>query len=152
MMGDVTDSLLKTSGISTNSIALNLELANLESIIRTEKAIKTLKMNYESQRLESFKYWPIPFISINDLVKNGFYYTGLGDLVCCNYCQITLAQWKVGDVIENDHKKYSPRCPWFIGNVYNVPMKRYPDIPIYTIPNANNPFSTGHLGRDVIDN
>ena len=92
------------------------------------RKIKKLKMNFEFNRIESFYNWPIPFISINELSKNGFYYMGYGDRVKCNFCGVQLLDWKYGDVPSEEHKKWAPYCPLISNNnakTANVPQHEF---------------------------
>ena len=125
-MNTVTDSCLSSASIieKSNTINISIELSNLESIKRNEKTLKNLRMNYESERLKTFNNWPLVFISVWDLAKNGLYYTGIGDRVKCNYCHIILCEWEPNDNVEADHKKHSPRCPFYSGKVFNIPIKK----------------------------
>ena len=48
----------------------------------------------------------------SDMVKSGFFYTGQGDLVTCFMCGLTLKDWERGDVVDLEHKKWSPGCKY----------------------------------------
>lgn len=64
-------------------------------------------------RLKSFVAWPLNHISPVDLAKSGFYYYGLGDTVRCYCCKILINKWVYGDVVEDEHRKFSPDCGMF---------------------------------------
>jgi len=81
------------------------------------------QMKFEKYRLESFKNWPIPYIDVFELAKDGFYFLGLQDRVKCTFCQILLNNWEADDTARDEHKKWSPQCPIVQGNpTDNVPL------------------------------
>ena|SRR5277367_1851343 len=81
------------------------------------------KYQYEKFRIESFKNWPIPWIDVRELAKNGFYYTGNDDSVDCYFCQIRIHDWQAEDTPKEVHKKWAPYCPFSNGNpVDNIPL------------------------------
>lgn len=60
---------------------------------------------------ETFLLWPkAADITVEELVKTGFFYTGIGDAVTCFSCQVTLEDWQVEDNPEEEHRKASPDC------------------------------------------
>ena len=73
-----------------------------------------------SARLHSYQTWP-KFLPTTPpaLAKAGFVYTGCGDSVFCFYCNTKLKDWKPTDCPEEEHRKWSPNCPYikmcFIG-------------------------------------
>ena len=96
-------------------------------IAHTERRLETFKMNHEKFRLASFRNWPLPFINVRVMAKNGFYYLGDGDVVKCNFCQIRLYRWDPNHIIEEEHLKKSPGCPLLRGHASgNIPMKARP--------------------------
>ena len=82
-----------------------------ESIIKAENFVRKYKMIYEMYRIESFIHWPLAYISVNDLAKTGFYYTGKGDRVRCNFCDLEVYEWNAEDIPEKEHAKWAPNCP-----------------------------------------
>lgn len=79
--------------------------------------------NESTLRKETFQNgWPSDkdFLSINDLVNQGFYYLGQGngDRVQCVYCAGILSNWEPGDIISDEHKRNFPQCP-----LVKAPMK-----------------------------
>ena len=82
----------------------------ISSILKAENEIKKLKMNFEEKRIESFRNWSIPYISVFELAKNGFYYTGKSDRVRCNFCDFELYEWKAQDKPVIEHSKWVPNC------------------------------------------
>ena len=82
------------------------------------------KMNYEKFRLESFKGWPIPWISPREMAANGFYFNKiLEDVVECNFCHIKLYCWEAEDVPAEQHERWAPFCPFIKGEqTKNVPI------------------------------
>lgn len=72
--------------------------------------------NESSLRRESFQHgWPPEknFLSIDELVNQGFYYLGHGnaDRVQCVYCGGILSDWEPNDNICEEHKRNFPQCP-----------------------------------------
>jgi len=80
----------------------------------------------EAVRLQTFNNWPVEFIDKNSLVTSGFYFTGFKDIVCCAFCHVQLGQWKQEDIPSEEHKRWSPACP-FVNklNVGNEPVTSY---------------------------
>ena len=68
--------------------------------------------HYE-RRLASFNHvnWPtdVP-VSIDELARNGFYYTGVNDCVSCIWCRGYLRNWTPGDTALNEHRRHFPDC------------------------------------------
>lgn len=90
--------------------------------IEAEKTVRARKLNFEKFRLESFIGWPVPWIDANTLAKIGFYYTGEGDKVMCNFCKIGLRNWEAEDCPIGEHRKHSPGCR-MEKDKSNIPMK-----------------------------
>lgn len=68
-----------------------------------------------SDRLESFESWPSSkAILVTKLAEAGFYYTTLGDIVACPYCNIEGYHWEPEDDPKSDHASWSPTCPFII--------------------------------------
>lgn len=68
-------------------------------------------------RLASFKTWKTNtncIISPAVLAKVGFYYTGKGDLVRCESCNIEIDSWKPGMDPKQEHMERSPQCPFVL--------------------------------------
>ncbi|KAK3585132.1 hypothetical protein CHS0354_034262 [Potamilus streckersoni] len=62
-------------------------------------------------RLSTFAKFPnYNEISIQDLAKAGFYYTGLSDVVRCYWCDLGLKNWDYGDDPTKEHAKYKQDC------------------------------------------
>ena len=63
------------------------------------------------------------FVDKNELAAAGFYFTDFKDVVCCTFCYVRLVQWKQEDMPYEEHKRWSPACP-FINklNVGNEPV------------------------------
>ena len=80
-------------------------------------------MDKEINRLETFKYWPLSFISPKELAKNGFYYIGVRDRVRCHFCRIGLELWQRTDDVMSEHRRTSPDCRFIQGyKTKNVPI------------------------------
>ena len=93
-----------SNDIETDSIHVNLS--------KTE----VLKPRYASfmcckDRLNTFKTWPKQLRQRPlELAQNGFFYGGVSDQVICFCCGVILQSWNVNDVVEHEHKKWSPSC------------------------------------------
>lgn len=83
----------------------------------------------EIHRLESFRDWPDwALANPETLAKNGFFFLGDFDRVQCAFCLVILKNWEETDIVEDEHRKYSPQCPFLIGIVKgNIPFCRSPD-------------------------
>ena len=135
---------------------LKFEINTLVSIIQAENHIQRYKMNFEKCRLETFLNWPIPYISVQELAKSGFYYLGLGDKVKCNFCDLEVHKWAAGDIPKNEHKKWSPHCPLMLGkSIVNKIMKTsetenmlFPEANLLNSPIKTTKFA---FGWDVVD-
>lgn len=69
------------------------------------------KMLSEKNRLETFKYWPVPWIDVKELAKDGFYFTGTGDIVECRFCRLRIYSWEGNDIVKEEHYLHAPYCP-----------------------------------------
>ena len=75
-----------------------------------EEQVTKLKMNFEKNRLQSFVHWPLSWLSPRELARCGFYYTGDGVRVKCNYCNVCIENWEVSDKPLREHRRLSPLC------------------------------------------
>lgn len=73
-------------------------------------------MNVELSRLKSFANWDHKNITKETLALNGFFYTGLSDIVECYFCGIRIYQWSEDDNVYTEHKKWSPSCSFLYGD------------------------------------
>lgn len=89
-------------------------------------------MRLESLRKDSFEYplnpllnngnwkpWPDEACySYQTLAAHGFYFTGLGQLIKCNFCcqQFNVADWDERTDINSEHHNVSPYCPFLNGH------------------------------------
>lgn len=77
------------------------------------------------RRIHSFAHWDNP-VSKEDLARDGFFYSGIGDAVVCFYCSLGLRGWWADDDPSVVHATYSPYCTFlrqrkgrrFIDNVH----------------------------------
>ncbi|XP_060558859.1 baculoviral IAP repeat-containing protein 7-like isoform X2 [Ruditapes philippinarum] len=78
----------------------------------------------EAKRLETFDDWPSNMVvSKEDLARNGFIYLHVSDRAQCVYCRGVLSNWEVGDIVENEHKRHCPECPFAFGyECGNIPL------------------------------
>ena len=66
---------------------------------------------YYMAREQTFEHWPQQIAQKpEDLIRNGFFYTCIGDRVSYFYCGVTLKQWDKSDVVEVEHLKWEPNC------------------------------------------
>ena len=80
----------------------------------------------EHKRLETYNDWPnnAP-VNKTDLARNGFIYLHINDRVQCVFCRGILSSWEPGDVIEDEHRKHCPECPFAFGYPCgNVPLNQ----------------------------
>jgi hypothetical protein len=75
----------------------------------------TYEMNFEKNRIESFKNFPNNWMDVKELANFGFYFTGVNDCVKCNFCGIGLHKWEAIDDVFYEHKRWSPNCPLING-------------------------------------
>ena len=111
--------------INGTDFNIHLNKNNISSILKAENEVRKFKMNYETHRIESFYNWPCPYISYSKLAKNGFFYSGFGDRVKCNFCDIVLLKWKPQDEPEKEHEKWSPHCRFVLKKkTNNIPIEQ----------------------------
>ncbi|XP_044019466.1 death-associated inhibitor of apoptosis 1-like [Aphidius gifuensis] len=90
----------------------------------------------ESNRRESFETWPLAhLLDIFELASAGFYYTGVGNFVCCFECGVKINDWTSGDNPWLEHHRNKPSCR-FVRRIPcgNVPVGIHPDtvaVPTY---------------------
>ena len=80
-----------------------------------KRMIMHYDMKYEKFRIESFKKWPLPYINVRELARNGLFYIGVDDIVECTFCQIRICNWESDDDVAKEHKKWAPYCPLIRG-------------------------------------
>nr|XP_053634162.1 baculoviral IAP repeat-containing protein 2-like isoform X1 [Cherax quadricarinatus] len=68
-------------------------------------------LNTSSSRLQTFRRWPQSVgVTPEQLVKAGFFSTGLADWVQCFHCGGGLFGWRQGDDPVSDHARFYPFC------------------------------------------
>ncbi len=93
----------------------------------------------EPHRLSTFRNWKF-CTNKEDLAKSGFYYFNQGDACQCIYCLIILSDWTETDVPNQEHRKWSNRCPFVLGlpvgnsEITGTDEARTPDLSSFTIP------------------
>ncbi|CAC5389728.1 BIRC7_8 [Mytilus coruscus] len=108
--------------------AQNTSQTTAQTSQSTEQCIEDYDhMRYERYRLETFRTWPQSAnADKNQLAANGFYYIGDGndDRVQCDFCKIILKKWEPGDVVQEEHRKHGPLCPYVKDPAYagNFPL------------------------------
>ena len=70
------------------------------------------KFIWFEERLESFSNWPHISPDERSLAEAGFISTGELDSVKCVACDIRVREWKCTDEPFEEHKKWSPDCPY----------------------------------------
>lgn len=84
-----------------------------------------LQLNYERERLKTFKDWPVMFLKPKILAAAGFYFLKREDVVKCIFCGVEIGQWQRGDIPMEEHLKWSPSCGFVLHlSVGNVPIKK----------------------------
>lgn len=69
-------------------------------------------MKLYNARLKSFAAFSNVNVKAEDLANTGFYYCYWNDTVACAYCNVELHQWMATDIPREEHKRWSPRCPF----------------------------------------
>lgn len=79
-----------------------------------------LNMDVYDNRLASFKGWS-GREDVKILAAVGFYFTGESDRIVCYYCKLDLYNFEgcVSTDSLSDHKRYSPKCPFYSINKTN---------------------------------
>jgi E3 ubiquitin-protein ligase XIAP len=85
---------------------------------------RPLNLKREADRRKTFTHWSVPFMDIYELPSAGFFYTNLGDVVRCAFCDVEVGKWEKGDVPIIDHLRWSPSC----GFAKGLNTKYYPVI------------------------
>lgn len=83
----------------------------------------------EQARLDSFRdHWKYSHITADELALNGFFNKFRDDFVTCWFCNITIGKFEVGDIIREEHRKWSPDCALVRGDFivnYPIDQKRW---------------------------
>lgn len=89
---------------------------------------ESVNLRKESERLKTFKNWPVNFLESKKLASAGFYYLRQDDKVRCVFCGIELGNWRPGDEPMKDHARWSGGCP-FVNKepVGNIPLENDDD-------------------------
>ena len=100
----------------------------------------------EQQRLCSFRNWPSwAGLRLEDLAREGFYYTGIRDEVKCFSCGVLLRLWKPEDQIRLRHNRYSPRCAF----VKRLDDESPRDVPAKFPEIASNTLASSDMKMEV---
>lgn len=97
------------SKVKTETSIVNASQSNLEATETSDPELET--------RLQTFEHWPNPYISKRSLAEAGFIYTGEDDIVQCPLCSIEGYRWVAGDIPMEDHRVWSPNCPFVRRNI-----------------------------------
>jgi hypothetical protein len=80
-----------------------------------ENSINNNDFAIESNRLKSYKNWPISMKQKPEQLSDaGFYYSGLGDKVLCYYCGGGLKDWEEKDDPWENHAMWYGKCNYVI--------------------------------------
>lgn len=66
--------------------------------------------------LKHAEKWPITStdmvqrVSVYDLAKSGFYYSGEDDNCLCHFCKLAVRGWEPGDTATKEHIRWNPTC------------------------------------------
>ncbi|CAF0880673.1 unnamed protein product [Adineta steineri] len=92
---------------------------NVSSPINLTEYDIVAKLSFNSQyyeltkRVESFNNWSYTNSpSVDDLVRAGFFYTGMGDIVTCFYCNGSLRNWNSNNDPAREHLQRFPHCAY----------------------------------------
>lgn len=78
-----------------------------------ETLIKYPEFVYKSQRLATFKSWPLALQQKpEDLASAGLAYTGEGDRVICFSCGMGFKDWEAQDIPIEEHARHTAYCPY----------------------------------------
>ncbi|OXU22592.1 hypothetical protein TSAR_012529 [Trichomalopsis sarcophagae] len=120
--------LMADESINPNSVDNNHN-ENSESsaggVTQLENAITDLTRY--SDRLNTFRNWPIPaIVSPERLARSGFYYLQQADMVECAYCQGVILKWEPGDDPDREHRIHFPNCDFYMrdGAAYDVSAEK----------------------------
>lgn len=88
--------------------------SRLEDMICTD-SVCTIPtgMEYYENRLKTFETYPKQmFPDKYQLVRAGFYYTKMADIVICFRCRVKVSSWERHDNAATEHYKWSPNCEY----------------------------------------
>ncbi|XP_065348329.1 uncharacterized protein LOC135944969 isoform X2 [Cloeon dipterum] len=104
---------------------------------------------FESHRLYSLlsASWPNPFVSVYDLAKYGFYYTGQDDNCRCLFCKLEVRGWEPGDTAEGEHRRWNPRCPFLAPNRQTENVKIGEELNTPESDHLSNPFKPTPIAK-----
>jgi hypothetical protein len=71
---------------------------------------KVMSEHSETKRAATFIDWPLTEPSVDEIIKAGFVYTGLGDKTRTFCCDLTVQGWKKTDDPVKIHHSRSPNC------------------------------------------
>ncbi|XP_041351914.1 putative inhibitor of apoptosis [Gigantopelta aegis] len=121
-----TNQYVTVSGSYEEPMDETVEEVQIASDVRAENR---LELRSEWVRLHTFfRKWPNdmpPQINPSTLSQDGFYYLGPFDRVRCIFCSGILKKWDAEDIVETEHRKHFPKCPFVLGlDVGNIPLDR----------------------------
>lgn len=100
-----------------SGVSLDMEDPNgLNDVGGTSRSVDEMnnsKYAIEANRLKSYKNWPVSIQQRpHQLSDAGFYYTNVGDRVCCYYCGGGLKDWEEDDDPWENHAMWYGNCKY----------------------------------------
>lgn len=78
-------------------------------------------INRRQAMKQTFDSWPVqPNVNADDMVNNGFYYTGRDTQTKCVECGLLVDNWVEGDNPFEKHKRYNLECILIQNKICNV--------------------------------
>jgi hypothetical protein len=74
------------------------------------KNLQHLNRKSEADRRKTNVGRQVPFMDINHLVTDGFYYTNRSDVVRSAFCELEVGHWKKGEDEFKNPQNWSPCC------------------------------------------
>ena len=91
--------------MSAEKVADNIPMTEDLNIVRS---------NFESYRLLSLlkNFDPSTWVNVSvyDLARDGFYYSGESDKCVCYYCKLEVRGWEPGDSPNGEHNRWNSNC------------------------------------------
>lgn len=110
---------MKTTSRRGHTVALKVPIEAVFSKNFQQPTNKFIRMTcelyeveFESHRLGTFSNWTNDAVDPRDLAREGFFSTHQLDYVRCAFCFKFFSQWKENDNIQEEHRKWSPDCPF----------------------------------------
>lgn len=69
------------------------------------------QLNKETERLKTFSNWPLSYPDPKTMAAVGLFYTGVGDVTKCYFCEVYIHRWKQTDCPVSEHLRNFYSCP-----------------------------------------